>query len=129
MSMKGKVMDINSLSLEACRDWLAEYEGWTKDGDEYTHPTADVRCYFPGCRYGDHPIPATLEEAAKLPEGWSVDITFLAHDGLWNVGIWLCRGDDGNPQIITMDADKCEMLSRFRVRVAAKMAENERSKR
>jgi hypothetical protein len=28
-----------------------------------------------------------------------------------------------------MDADKCEMLSRFRVRVAAKMAENERSKR
>lgn len=70
---------IDEWDLDTCRDWLAMKAGWAETtpsmldgqavplGSEWHRPTVNGS---PGSlTWCIHPIPATLDEAAKLPEG------------------------------------------------------------
>lgn len=54
------------LTITEIRDQIAEWEGWDKptSADPFWGGINKVR------HRDDHPIPYTLDEAAKLPEGW-----------------------------------------------------------
>jgi len=83
----------NTATLDECRDFIAECNGWIDQnkvdsdtpepiaslrraasafgGQDWYHPTEEPHERYVGCRYGDHPIPATLDAAAgALPDGW-----------------------------------------------------------
>lgn len=59
---------------DSVRDRIAELEGWAKHLANGATP-ADGEDGFYWMKGGrmqwDHPIPDTLDEAAKLPEGWA----------------------------------------------------------
>lgn len=109
-------MNPNEMTIDDIRDELARREGWKHYHGgtiEETWLTDD------GCESLGHPIPATLDEAAKLPEGWEWARAPLA-DG--NV-VWYARRptDDGYP-IYFLDTGN-EMHARFRLRLACTIAD------
>jgi len=64
---------------DSVRDRIAELEGWAKHLANGATP-ADGEDGFYWMKGGrmqwDHPIPDTLDEAAKLPEGWGGEQVF-----------------------------------------------------
>jgi hypothetical protein len=55
------------LTVDQCRDKLAEMEGWKKKHERWYHPV----WHKLGSGQKRHPIPATLDAAAAaMPEGW-----------------------------------------------------------
>jgi len=57
---------IDEWTLEMCRDWLAEKAEWKRDKvRDITRWTHSGGLVF----LNEHPIPATLDESSKLPEG------------------------------------------------------------
>lgn len=85
------------MTIDDIRDQIAEWEGWTYGCHASKSP--DGLPAYPDSKhwkYGDrvcwtHPIPYTLDEAAKLPEGWSVRV--VVHGGIVQVTVW--RTDHG----------------------------------
>lgn len=106
------------MTIDSIRDELARREGWRFTYSKHFNTETWQR----GDRdlgYWGHPIPATLDEAAKLPEGWEWARAPLA-DG--NV-VWYARRptDDGYP-IYFLDTGN-EMHARFRLRLACTLAD------
>lgn len=118
--------DHNEMTLDECRDELARIAGWCV----VNNCSCDLATHGPNSHWtkdtGDcyrHPIPATLDEAAKLPEGWIIDF-FQTVD---TERFWARvrpRGRSG----YAYDEDGCcldpnaegdtELEARFRLRVA-----------
>ena len=107
-------IDVDGWSEDQCRDWLASHYGWE------LKPYGKGHIWFPKdypdtsvcIRDSDsHPIPATLEEASRLPFGCECFRRGL--DGMWYIG-----GDF----IICGTETNDERLARFRLRVKCEMA-------
>lgn len=104
-------MNFDEMSEEACRDYLAERAGW----DEVDHGWMNSDELV-----NDHPIQATLDEAAKLPEGWFLsgpaiyvdNIKQEIHATAWN-GI---NADCCSRGIASTRGENAELLARFRLR-------------
>ena len=122
------------MTVEECRDWLADKAGWVKVKGTYGEGTWRHRSTLHDpCSNWGHPIPETLDEAARLPEGWLVEIEInstpecacKASQYKWNPTVlrWL----EWSGFRVYSQAET-ELLARFRLRVAVEMAENERSK-
>jgi len=63
---------IDEWTLEICREDLANIRGWTFKYGSWWNAVSAGMC---------HPIPATLDESSKLPEGWVLRsyVTYLCH--------------------------------------------------
>lgn len=71
---------IDEWTLGECRDWLAQQVGWVAPGKgsgERSHISCWHRIYTSNNelrmdtrKWDEHPIPATLDEAAKLLDEW-----------------------------------------------------------
>ena len=55
-------VNVNTMTTDAIRDELARREGWTPTEHGWMNDEETVN---------DHPIPATLDEALRLPPGWT----------------------------------------------------------
>lgn len=97
----------STMTLEQVRDRIAELEGWrTGPGGSWGR--------LPGPGYNvAHPIPATLDEAAKLPEGFCVSMSESVHEPRFGVA---ANPKSGGPSIIAYGPTELE--SRFRLRLA-----------
>ena len=103
--------DHNEMTVDEARDELARNAGYKPTQNHWHHPKHGC------CHFNDHPIPATLDEAAKLPEGWLPKIEEIA------ASHWVAKAfpPDGNPY--SMEADgTTELEARFRLRVAVTRA-------
>lgn len=107
--------DPNAMTVEECRDELAHNAGWVKQRTRWKHPAQN-----PGGSWrGIHPIPATIDEAAKLLEGWV--ITYIATQWVDDAWLYVAQaaymapgGNGKKPQSEGRDRKTCE----FRLRVA-----------
>lgn len=111
-------MNPNEMTLDQCRDWLAE------DDNPKLKPSG-----VPGFMRGRwehhdlvlHPIDATLDAiAAAMPEGWNVDMTIRT--GLVTAGAW---ETDHPRQLVHITSATSELLARARLAVACRMADKE----
>jgi hypothetical protein len=119
------VTNPNTMTLDELRDWCAVDAGWRKH-TLYWHPfnvpgmeAARNVCYL-------HPFPKTLDGAARaLPEGWKWEKrTHLKVGAEWNQLWWAeCGSIDVGPFRDTGD----EILDRYRLAVACRKAEHERT--
>jgi len=109
-------MNPQEMTLDQCRDWLAERAGWTKptSADPYWSKCGEQPKVL---HADDHPIPATLEEVSWLPKGW--DYMGISYDLNKEPYRRWCSQVFGREQI-TIEADT-ELLARFRLRVACEM--------
>lgn len=113
-------MNPNTMTIDAICDFYAEREGYRKDAHVgWIKPDGfplkdDAGEYI-------HPIPATLDEAAKLPEGWVWDCVERARNGKW----WArAVRDGGQPLYTTASAERdTEMEARFPARLACTLAD------
>lgn len=104
--------NVDTLTPEQVRDRIAQEHGWTFDPSDssWAIPRGEMR--FPGSRYGDHPIPNTLDSAAKcLPEGWKWGIDADGEDEWWYA---LPPGWDGE-EYQTCPRTKDERNDRFKL--------------
>lgn len=116
-----EVMKMDSL---ACRDWLSQLDEYTQDGDCYYHESKEPHTYFPGSRYGDHPIPDTLDAAAAcLPEGWFWSKRASANRGGMTSWFAWHTNDDADVPLIEIPDTGDEKVDRFRLAVLARSAE------
>ncbi len=113
-------MNPNTMTLDECRDWLAKDAGWTFRSAVGNHWWEQSEG-DPGTT--THPIPATLDEAAKLPERY----TWAKHknfSGTKMDGIRNYKAYDNRSKIVCVVEDTGdEKLDRFRLRVACVMHE------
>lgn len=120
----------STMTLDEIRDELARLAGWEYRDVYMAHRwVKDGRCYI------KHPIPATLEEAAKLPEGWRWDVS---SDPLPTVRGWtafapgratgasLVRAltDDNYVSHVKVPYTGSELYDRFALRLACERAES-----
>lgn len=108
-------MNPNTMTIEAIRDELARREGWEN------HP--EYGWCHPDVQYEDgrpHPIPATLDEAAKIGNGWMVRVYVNEH----GVTIAHATKDDA---VFERTGD-AEMEARFRLRLACTIADDNSTK-
>lgn len=108
-------MNPDTMTVDECRDWLRD-KYWKKiptwKGFQYLRiGTANQQ---------EHdPIPATLDEAAKLPDGWEYEI----HNR--NVGGYVCVRAiplTGHWDTAISGGGETELLARFRLRVKIELA-------
>lgn len=112
------------MTIDKCRHELAKNAGWKTHGRGWWR---DAKLHLgQKHNYAEDPIPATLDEAAKLPEGW----------------VWKCIQEPryNNPDVFECEAgrrskdggwgfdDACtygatELEARFRLRVAVERVE------
>lgn len=136
---------VDTWTLDHCRDWLAENDGWVRRGqvaeshvvwgDPQT-PTATrlvvVRAEVPPWRWGrtsttgeteyreSHPIPDTLDAAASaLPKGWTFCMSYNA-DVLG--GFTAEAYHEHVDEDVVVKNCKTEALARFRLAVKCRMA-------
>jgi hypothetical protein len=118
--------DIAKMTTQERRDWLARDEGWTCDTSDpclaWTHPTDENGTgghYWVGSWYGEHPIPDTLDAAAKaLPDGWRWTKSWG-----WSKGLCCLTYSayvDGYHVVVADTGD--EKHDRFGLAIAARMA-------
>lgn len=103
------------------RDELARLAFWCKPDPErgrrfwYNEKTAK--------HSADHPIPNTLDEASKLPDGWVWDCIELGFDNEWYA---LARKDQAPERLYRGTYGRSETAVRFLVRLAVEKIEHER---
>jgi hypothetical protein len=95
------------------RDELARLAGWKRIGSVWVHGEEQVEVE-------DHPIPNTLDHAAKLPEGWGWDYMAMEADGMW-----YARAYRPGETLVTMRGPT-ELAARFALRLAVEKIEHER---
>lgn len=123
--------EVDKWSVEQCRDWLRDAEGWVRrEKERVDFDSRSVEKYViwtrgkgdKSVRYGCHPIPATLDAAASaMPERWVITVQFWPKDeGLpsdrWEVFASISWCLDGVAAIGTT-----ELEARFRLAVKARM--------
>ena len=132
----------NTMTLDECRDWIAldtgkmrkaKEPGIAPDGTEETLWEEEVHGEWFECRgeegWPDHPIPATLDAAAKampvMGVGYEVDwkISTIVAGSKFEATWWI-NGGDADGGCITADT---ELLARFRLAVACRMAMKEKA--
>lgn len=102
---------VDEMTLDEIQDELAWHDGW-----EFN--TRVFGCWS-SSEYGvqsqeEHPIPANLDAAAELPEGW--EVTIEQHEFGCDATAMNMRMDGPNN---TKHADgPTELLARFRLRLA-----------
>jgi hypothetical protein len=104
------------MTLTEIRDELARLAGWHRHEVHGNWVKPDRRPWTEAS--DNHPIPATLEEAAKLPDGWS----WWRHH--WQ-GRTVWHGCDGRPfasSPFVPDTGN-ELYDRFALRLACERAE------
>ena len=98
-------VNVNTMTTDAIRDELARREGWTTTEHGWMNDEETVN---------DHPIPATLDEAAKLPAPWKLSNLILwADNRIVAEAIW--------PQCENRPIEAIgdtELEARFRLRLA-----------
>jgi len=128
--------DVMKMDHLACRDWLAQWKGWKSNGCYWQHETLAPHMYFPGSRYGDHPIPDTLDAAAaclpdkllwwkqcKLAAGSSAtDASFVYEEWQW---YWCAAKPGSTHRAVKIPATDDEKLDRFRLAILAISAKME----
>jgi len=118
-------MNPNTMNLDECRDWLAKEAGWTFRSAVGNHWWEQSEG-DPGT--ATHPIPATLDEAAKLPEGWwfwvnySGTTEFATADKPFRER-YVCEAVTKQTAERVRSEASTELLARFRLRVACVMHE------
>lgn len=126
-------MNPNEMTLDQCRDWLAEDDGWRTETRSVAHVDvcnhqnsfrADVQFWFrrkddPGTRL--HPFPPTIDAiAAAMPEGWKIEVESHVGKLGWIASGWLIGMEDMMWESLHADT---ELLARARLAVACRMAE------
>lgn len=109
-------MNPNTMSETECRDWLAYNDGYVK-------VTSDGWMKY--SKIVAHPIPPTLDEAAKLPEGWMWSHYMGEY---WLAGYfpnWNPESRHPAKKSVSMKDSGNERLDRFRLRVAVALAAKE----
>lgn len=104
------------MTLDAIRDELAMMAGWEIDPNRVWFKEGCVCCVE---KWDEHPIPPTLDEAAKLPEGWRWR--------RWN-GDWMAHNaasENGYLSAQTVPDTGSELYDRFALRLACERAERE----
>lgn len=124
---------MNQPTIDEIRDQIAEWDLWVKWRDA----EGNVIWYMGGSLWNEeanmpvffqhnHPIPYTLDEAAKLPEGWLWGWLCWISNPLTNCeGWWLASARHVSHDVgdnITESATT-EIEARFRLRHAAMKAE------
>jgi len=115
-------MNISAMTLDEVRDKLAELRGWEKHrATGSTKEDGEDGLYWKrkGRMTWDHPIPNTLDEAAKLPEECRGCETI--HVGIGNTVAEIVAG----PLMGTLAEAPTELEARFRLRLACELAEKE----
>lgn len=103
------------MTIDDIRDELARREGWEN------HP--EYGWCHPGVQYEDgrpHPIPATLDEAAKFPEGWKWSVWTDIHK---DVSTIRAQAYEVGGREVYSSGDT-EMEARFRLRLACTIADD-----
>lgn len=140
-------MNPNKMTIDECRDWLArdtpamirdDARGyWCMERDKYEeHPMKSV--FAPatlGCGHafwydskGQHPFPPTLDAAARaLPSSLRIMIVNQLHESFPDAQRWHCSAilEDGKTEIASWAPT--ELLARFRLAVACRMASKEKA--
>lgn len=122
--------DVHQWTMDQCRDWLAEQDGWVKSSTHYDGtPIANMprgfRWFMHGCIHADslddHPHPPTIDgAAAALPRG-------CTHIRAWRFGgqyEWAAQKYHGI-NYCWLPATANEALDRYRLAVLVRMAEKE----
>lgn len=104
-------MNPNTMTIEAIRDELARRDGWYINSRGYWERPIDGD-------QSEHPIPATLDEAARLPGEWNLDTMERNEGGTHFVHAW----QSGTCKTQSSMADT-ELLARFRLRLACTLAD------
>lgn len=101
--------DPNAMTVDECRDELARSAGYKPC------PNPSQQWHFHGFATRDHPIPATLDEAAKLPDGWWYWINYCSINKRDIYHAMAAR----KSQRVEIDCNgTTELEARFRLRVA-----------
>ena len=111
----------DTATLDECRDWLAslththypEFSSWVPKSE--TSPTINPNWYG----FKQHPIPATLDEAAKLPDVWRLVTMTRAKERISAHAISLLGLGVSSAEAPADDRMLCE----FRLRVACEIQE------
>lgn len=114
--------DHNEMTVDECRDELARSAGWCV----VNNCSCDLATHGPNSHWtkdtGDcyrHPIPATLDEASRLTEGW------MPHSVVWLNGVKLWQASALSTKTwtdTTTTTGTTELEARFRLRVAVTRA-------
>lgn len=132
-AVKEKPLNPNEMSLEQCRDWLAEDDKWEQNEAEPcvsvnvmgVHPATGPFWQKGGRKRWDHPIPPTLDAiAACMPEGWDWTREYVAMDGDPSEIKWLACSSHYASMIGIPDTGD-EKLDRARLAVACRRAMKE----
>lgn len=99
------------------RDELARLAGWKRIGSVWVHAEEQVEVE-------DHPVPNTLDHAAKLPEGWVWDCISRSANGAWYAMAWGSSGEIGCRKQGMQGTT--ELTARFALRLAVEKIEHER---
>lgn len=119
--------DLNTMTLDECRDWIARDEGWTSfsatNGIVVWHRGSfdTVGEPYSTCKE-PHPVPATIDAAASaMPERW----WWFRH--VWNgEWVWTAVLKCGTiARVIHIRDTDDEKLDRFRLAVACRLAMKE----
>lgn len=119
--------DYNTMTAQACADWLAERDGWTKEIDtdgqvswvQHREKWLNDERAINMTRQYVHPMPMTLDAAAAaLREPWDWDEVqwYTAHIEA------VVRNIDTGRKIRTTAPD--ELTARYRAAVAARMEDD-----
>ncbi len=118
------------MTTQECRDWLARKMGWGCPGDRailLDGTTGTLTRYvrsrngWPNEILDSCPMPATIDAAAVLPEGWSWQV----NDLYWHA--FPRSGPAGNATSVRVKRTDSEICDRFRLRVAVEMAERSKA--
>jgi len=107
-------------NIEA-RDYIARAEGWRISHRYCTARAANTVDWFhdkSNTWHAVHPIPNTLDEAAKLPEGWNIDLR-RQRNGKWAGEAW---DGEGTTFLEQYKDDPRDVLFPLRERVLKHMA-------
>jgi len=119
------------MTVDECRDELRTNMGMVKK--QYRNDTgfgcpigyaweyADGR-KWDNFRHPEGAIPATLDEAAKLPEGWHPEITDCTTRGGKPLHPWITEGIEEDTLNVRKGYGTTELEARFRLRVEVERA-------
>lgn len=104
---------VDEMTLDEVRDEIARLEGWVYNPNAEFRDEAWMRGkqQMPRDR---HPIPATLDAAAELPEGW----IYLSVVWLNGVRLWQAAALSTKTWTDITTSGTAELLARFRLRLA-----------
>lgn len=108
---------MTTLTIDEIRDQIAEWEGWKpiSVGGWWSHHNGTHRHL--------HPVPYTLDEAAKLPEGWHPEITDCTTRNGKPLHPWIAEATHEDTLSVLKGYGPTEIEARFRLRHAAMKAE------